>query len=290
MGQTHFSINELMNYDEVFFRDLSIAFIKNWRQKIWWFNRFTDKTILVIVPFYYSMTGDERFLLDAFVDDVVDKRVELNTDIIPRGHVTLTNITPNFSEIANPHTWIKSTVETEVETYRIISKVQAIPVTVSYDLEILVDSETDAMKCVAKILNTMQIYKFFDLEHKGIYTEAVMKMPENAEISVPREANMNSDTKISIKYSIEVKTHYPVVDLNWDGNLDSLLKLLGIDTTNLNDPNNPNNPANGGGGALEIQGNVDASGFGTAFHLANKKVNWSQTFNKLNVERPPDAE
>lgn len=289
MGQTHFSINELMNYDEVFFRDLSIAFIKNWRQKIWWFNRFTDKTVLVVVPFYYSMTGDERFLLDAFSDDVVGNRVELNTDIIPRGHVTMTGVAPNFSELANPHTWVKSTVETDAETYRIISKIMAIPVTVSYDLEILVDSEADALKCVAKIMNTIQIYKFFDLEHKGLYTECVMKMPENAEITVPREHNMSSDSKISVKYSIEVKTHYPVIDLNWDGNLDSMLKLLGLGEV-LDDPNNPNNPNNPNfTGAIELTGNVEASAFGTGFQLANKKVNWSLGFNKLNVERPPDT-
>jgi hypothetical protein len=126
------------------------------------------------------------------------------------------------------------------------------------------------------------------LEHKGIYTEAIMKMPESAEITMPREANMGSDGKISIKYSIEVKTHYPIVDLNWDGNLDTMLRMLGVDISDPNNPNNPNNPNFQGGGALEIHGNVDASAFGTAFYPANRKVNWNLGFNKLNVERPPE--
>ena len=277
MGQTQFGIDELMNYDSVYFRDLTIAFKKTWSQKIWWFNRFTDKTVLVTVPFYYSMTGDERFLYDAFVDDTVGKRVELNTDQIPRGHLVLTSIVPNFSELANPHTWLKSSVDTDAETFRIISKVMAIPITATYDLEILLDSETDIMKCVAKIMNTIQIFKFFDLEHKGIYVEAVMKMPEGTEITIPRENNMSSESKISLKYSIEVKTHYPVIDLNWDGNLNSLLTILGID------PNDPNLNS----GVIEIGNNIEANSFGTAYFPANKRVNWKWNINKLNVEILP---
>jgi hypothetical protein len=52
------------------------------------------------------MTGDERFLLDSFVDDIVSgdasgngRYVELNTDMIPRGHLTMTgfNISDEFA-------------------------------------------------------------------------------------------------------------------------------------------------------------------------------------------------
>ena len=270
MGQTHFKINDLFNYNEVFLRDITVAFIKNWQQKIWWLNRFKDENVLVTVPFYYSMTGDERFLLDSFVDDIVDKRAELNTDIIPRGHVTLTNVTPNFSEMANPHVWLKSHVDGQEETYRIMSKVVAMPMTLNYDCEIIVDSEIDAFKCAEKVLNTLQIYKFFDIEHKGIYVEAVLKLPENAEIKMPRDHNMSSDTSKSIKYSVEVKTYYPIVDLNWDGNLDSLKKLLGITPT---DPLQDST----------FHKNIDPNSFGTSFFLANKKVQWTNYINGLNL-------
>lgn len=273
MGQTHFNIDDLFNYHDVFFRDMTIAFIKNFRQKIWWFNRFSDKTVLVTVPFYYSMTGDERFLLDAFTDDVVDKRVELNTDIIPRGHTTINSITPNFSELANPHTWIKSQIETEDETYRIVSKVMAIPITVSFDVEILVDSEIDAFKCLSKVLNTLQIYKFFEFQYKGIFIEAVLKMPEGQDLTVPREQNLSSDSKKSVKYTVEVKTHYPVIDLNWDGNLDSLLAMLGL-----------TDPGAGNTNAITVSGNTEPNGFGSSVQLANKRVFWNQYFNRLNIE------
>lgn len=279
MGQTHFNIDDLFNYHDVFFRDMTIAFIKNFRQKIWWFNRFSDKTVLVTVPFYYSMTGDERYLLDAFTDDVVDKRVELNTDMIPRGHATINSITPNFSELANPHTWIKSQIETDDETYRIVSKVMAIPITVSFDVEILVDSEIDAFKCLAKVLNTMQIYKFFEFQYKGIFIEAVLKMPEGQDLTIPREQNLSSDSKKSVKYTAEVKTHYPVIDLNWDGNLDSLLAMLGI-----------TDPGPGNTGAITVSGNTEPNGFGSSVQLANKRVYWNQYFNRLNFEDEENAE
>ena len=86
-------IGERFNFEDVFFRDLTVCVLDTLEGEIKWVNRFTSGDRVVNVPFYYSMTGDERFLLDSFTDDVVSnsRYVDLNTDIVPRGHLTLTS-------------------------------------------------------------------------------------------------------------------------------------------------------------------------------------------------------
>ena len=84
-------IGEKFNMDNVFLRDLTTCVLFNLEGQLKWTNKFTSGDVNVEVPFYYSLVGDERFLLDSFQDDIASSNrfIELNTDIIPRGHVTL---------------------------------------------------------------------------------------------------------------------------------------------------------------------------------------------------------
>ena len=66
-------IGEKFNYDETFLRDLTICLLDTLEGRVKWVNRFTSGDVQVNVPFYYSLTGDDRFLLDAFTDDIVSQ-------------------------------------------------------------------------------------------------------------------------------------------------------------------------------------------------------------------------
>ena len=247
-----------LNFDDVYFRDLAKAVLGAYQDKIWWINDFTDEARLVTVPFYYSMTGDESFLLDAFVDDVPSERVELNTDIIPRGHVTITSVNAEFNKIRNPHVWMRSDLEHDDEMYSIYSKVKAIPMSTTFDVEIQLDSEIDIWKCYTKILDVFALYKYMDFQHRGIYIEAVFALPEGKEINMPREQDLGTDSTITIKFPVEVKSYYPAIDLGYNGSLKEFQKILG-------------------GEQLITEPGV----FGTHFFLANKRVNWLQYFHQL---------
>jgi hypothetical protein len=140
------------------------------------------------------MTGDERFLLDSFVDDIVSgdasgngRYVELNTDMIPRGHLTMTGFNIRSDEFANPNVWLRTVVENEVEIRKLLGKVRAVPVTVNYDLDILLSSELDIFKCSQAIMDTMWLYKFMYFEHNFMSIDAVILMPDTNGIDLVRE-------------------------------------------------------------------------------------------------------
>lgn len=204
-------IGQRFNFEDVFFRDLTVCVLDTLEGQIKWINRFSSGDVYVNVPFYYSLTGDERFLLDSFADDIVSENrfIELNTDLIPRGHLTMTGFNIKSDEFANPNVWLRMVVENEIEIRKVLAKVRAVPITVNYDLEILLSSEIDTFKCSQAVMDTLWLYKFMYFEYNFMNIDAVILMPDSSSIEMSREKNMSSDNNIKMKVSFTVETYYP---------------------------------------------------------------------------------
>jgi len=204
-------IGERFNFEDVFFRDLTICVLDTLEGEIKWVNKFSSGNVEVNVPFYYSLAGDDRFLLDSFSDDVVsnNRYVELNTDKIPRGHITLDSFDIRSDEFANPNVWLKMVVDKDDEIRKMITKVRAIPVSVKYNLSILLSSEIDVFKCSQAIMDTLWIYRFMYFEHNFMNIDAVMLIPDTNQVEIVREKNLTSDNTIKLSVAFEVQTYYP---------------------------------------------------------------------------------
>jgi len=204
-------IGQKFNFEDTYYRDLTVCVLDTLEGNIRWINRFSSGNTAVNVPFYYSLTGDERFLLDSFTDDVASENrfVELNTDMIPRGHITLKSFTIDSDEFANPNVWLRMVVENETEIRKVLTKIRAIPITVNYDLEILLANEIDIFKCSQAIMDTLWLYRFMYFEYNFMNIDAVILLPDNNTVDIAREKDMTSDNKIKLTVSFEVKTYYP---------------------------------------------------------------------------------
>jgi hypothetical protein len=204
-------IGDKFNMEDVFFRDLTVCVLDTLEGQVNWVNRFSSGDVNVNVPFYYSLTGDERFLLDSFSDDIVsnNRYVELNTDIIPRGHITLTSYDIRAEEFANPNVWLKMVIENQTQIRKMLTKVRAVPVTAKYDLVILLNSEIDTFKCSQAIIDTLWLYRFMYFEYNFMNIDAVMILPDSNQVEITREKNMTNDNTIKLSVSFEVQTYYP---------------------------------------------------------------------------------
>jgi len=253
-------IGDRFNFEDVFFRDLTVCVLDTLEGQVKWVNRFSSGDVFVQVPFYYSLTGDERFLLDSFQDDVVSENrfVELNTDIIPRGHLTMTGFNIKSDEFANPNVWLRMVVENEQEIRKVLAKVRAIPISVTYDLTITLSNEIDTFKCSQAIMDTLWIYKFMYFEHNFMNIDAVILMPDTNQIEMGREKNLTSDNNITLKASFTVETYYPAFrkdrisatgyPTSYGDSTDRDLNAYPIDSgfsSLFNQPPNSNNTVNG---------------------------------------------
>jgi hypothetical protein len=107
----------------------------------------------------------------------------------------------NSDEFANPNVWLRMVVENEAEIRKVLTKVRAVPITVNYDLEILLSSEVDIFKCSQAIMDTLWIYKFMYFEHNFMNIDAVILMPDSNSIEINREKNLTSDNPYNIIFA-----------------------------------------------------------------------------------------
>jgi hypothetical protein len=210
MADSLINFNNDFNFNNVFFRMLSISLARTLNRRIRWINYFKDEKICVTVPMYLKMIGSERFLLDSYLDDITDQRVELNTDIIPRGIIQPTSYSVVSDEFANPNIYIPKNTWLRDKYTKIITKVRAIPIRVSYDIEIKLDSERDIFKCSEKILDLFFNHFFFNMDFFGIKIDNVLELPDDRTIKFPDEIpGLDADTEKSLTFTLEVRSHYP---------------------------------------------------------------------------------
>jgi len=210
-------IDHVYNYDNLFIRTVSVALGKTLSSKIRWINHFEDHKYRVIVPFYYGFI-QEQFVIDTFVDDILGKRIELDTTQRPRGIIRLKSWNPVSSEFANPNQYLSQKAHVNNDIRNIVSKVRAIPVTINYDVEIFLANQGDAEKCMQKIMNQFFNFKFFRFEYFGLTIDANFQMPDSTNIEIsPDKVDFSQDDRYTkVTYSLEVKSYYPSFKVDVD--------------------------------------------------------------------------
>jgi hypothetical protein len=205
------NIDKEYNYDDNFIRMATISLAKVLTTKVRWINRWSDgKKIRVLIPFYTSFAGQERFMLDAFVDDIVGNRAELNADQKQRGVITFKGGSQKDDEFANPNQYLAKSTKLNNNFKDIISRTKAVPVSLNYDIIIKLDNEWEANICYTKLLDVLYNYRFFSISYFGIKIDAFFRLPSETGIEIPRETNLSTDNTITMKFSLEVVTYYPV--------------------------------------------------------------------------------
>jgi len=243
------------NYDNNYFRMILVALAKTLNRNIRWVYRFETGKKCVSLPFYSSMVGEQRFLLDSFVDDVTDQRVELNTDQKQRGVITLENWSPVSDEYANPNMYIPKTVKINKELKRIVTKVKAIPIQLTYNVEIHLASEGESYICYQKILDMLYNYYFFSMDYYGLKIDLVLQKPDDKTFELPRDIPVEGSRDKIIKIPLTVRCYYPSWKVDTDkldcgeniefenmkkvyykAYIHDMKRLRTLTTPNLNDP------------------------------------------------------
>lgn len=198
---------------DTFLRCLVAGFLAHLQGKVSWVNEFSSGPVDVVVPFYYSLTGSDRFIQDAFMDDAAGKRVENTTDVIPRGMVAMKSFNAKAAEFSNPNVPMLLTRTKDGTMERVIVDVKPIPVKITFEVKIRVDSEGDFFECWQRVMDTMWLYRSFSFEYQRLKVDADVSSPSDYEDPTIREFGLKDDNVLDMTLSMEVHTMYPVI--NW---------------------------------------------------------------------------
>lgn len=204
------------NTDNVHSRAVIIGLVNLLNSKIQFENVLSDTQVdVVTVPFFYSMTGDERFLQDFFLEwneCVHPKIADGNYDVIPRGVVQLTSNTINTS--AMTHRFVRGSYVKEVngqlQTFNAF--INSIPLTMSFTVNIETDTNLDAFKIQQTIIETFYKTQVFSVSYKGFRVPCQVGFPEDYGIEKTFEFSYGDNEVIKMSFNLELETYQPVTD------------------------------------------------------------------------------
>jgi len=206
------------NSDDVYFRALIVGVLNFFMDKleIWTIEDGVRKNHNV--PFYYNASGDERFMQDIFLQHTLndcynEKVTDANTDIIPRGHITLESSSIIASSMSNRFVRGSFTEEQEdgtLKTYN--APINHIPLETSFTVEMESDSFIMTFKLIEKIISTFYKSHGFRFIYKGHILEGMLAFPEDVNMENSYEFSFGDDTSKKINFSISVESTFPVID------------------------------------------------------------------------------
>lgn len=243
------SYNEKYNSDDSVIRHLIIGFLADLNNKVYFYRQLeANRRVVIDVPFYYSITGDDEFLRDAFLfstpvgpDCVPNKAyADGNYESIPRGVANLTSIQIDSSKLVNRRNRGQYTrLDENGSMQGYTAEFEMIPITMEFDIEIIVSSQLDALKITEMLVKKMYKSNYFNVEvghlNEGTYKLAsYYAMPDDYAQERPIEYTFDGKNKYKITMPVELNSFLPAFDLG-DGY--DLSDVLRGDNQGENDPN-----------------------------------------------------
>lgn len=167
------------------------------------------------VPWFFNQSGDERFMQDfytMYAQCVPPKPVDGNFDFIPRGIVSYTGSAIDSGRITTRYvqgTYVKE-IDNKLEQF--VSFLYSIPLNVSFDLELWIDTYTTALKIEQQLREVFYKNKTYYVYYKGLRVGCTAGFPEQVGIEKKIEYSFEENNKIKLRFSLEVEAYQPVFD------------------------------------------------------------------------------
>ena len=220
---------EKYNVDEVFLRGIIVGLLRNLNEKVTYTQINQQQQVLqVYIPFFYSMSGDESFLQDFYLDyidcDGNSPFAEGNYDIIPRGVVTLTGVNIDTASITNGFVRATYNVEDLQGNMKSFSSyTSSIPLSMSFEVKLRADTLLDTFKIFQSVIQVFYKVFSFNVEFGGMRIPVQVGFPEQYPNDKQLEFSyLNTQKYIETSFTIQVETYYPQKDLETErfrGNL-----------------------------------------------------------------------
>jgi hypothetical protein len=184
-------------------------------EKISFRNVISDtETKLVNVPFFYNFSSDERFVQDYFQSwsDCTPQLIEGNYDPIPRGSLVIASVNVQSSNQTSRFVRGNFVREEEGELVRYNSYLNSIPISMTFTVDVMVDTSIDAFKVTQSIIQVFYKTLVFRVNFGGVVIPSQAGFSENYDIQKLVEYTYGDDTKIHIKFDLEVETYFPIFD------------------------------------------------------------------------------
>jgi hypothetical protein len=216
--------NVKFNKDDSVVRHLIVGLLADLNNKVYFYRQLENmERVEVDVPFYYAISGDADFLKDNFLFLTRDGlnctpdgiKADANYDVVPRGVLNFTSLAIDSGSLINKGirgSYTKMNESGAMEGYN--SEFTMIPITIGFDVEIIVSSQLDIFKVTERIIKRLYKSNQYNVEvgdlNEGTYRlPAYYAMPEDYSVERPVEFSFDSNEGYKVTFSLEVNSFIP---------------------------------------------------------------------------------
>ena len=206
--------NQEYNRDNVVLRYIIVALLAELREKVFYYNQLDeDTTQKVQVPFYYSVTGNERLLLDVFKFGTAENDEAIGDyDVVPRGVIQLTGVSIDSGSMTNKFT--RASFVRNIGGYlkTLMLDTAYIPLVMTFDTTVVCSSNLEMLKVTESLMSRLYKTTRFQVDLGMFRVEASVALPEDYTQNKLFEYGLNDKKEFTVTFSLEVKSFLPVFD------------------------------------------------------------------------------
>ncbi len=206
--------NQEFNKDNTILRYVIVATLAELRDKVFYYNRIDEDTLQRInVPFYYSVTGNERFLMDNFVyDAITDGKAVGDYEVVPRGVLQLSSLAIDSGSATNK--FIRGEFVREVygklKTFSVDTNF--LPLNMTFGVTVVCSNNLEMLKVTESILSKLYKTTTYSVDLGMFRVQASMAVPEDYSQDRLFEFALNDKKEFNVTFDIEVKSFVPVFE------------------------------------------------------------------------------
>ncbi len=199
------SYNAEFNSDGVLLRYIIIALLEELRNKIYYYNHVDGINVKNHVPFYYSVTGQERFLLDTFLFDAQDQGKAIGDyEKVPRGVLQLESSAIDSSSLINKYvrgTFLKE-YDGVLKTFSL--NTQLIPIKLNFQVDVIVSNNLELFKIYEALVSTLYKNANFYVDMGGFKVQSGINLPEDLSMEKQFDFSFTDKKEFKVSFSLEV--------------------------------------------------------------------------------------
>jgi hypothetical protein len=206
--------NQEFNKDNTILRYVIVATLAELRDKVFYYNRIDEDTLQRInVPFYYSVTGNERFLMDNFVyDAIADGKAVGDYEVVPRGVLQLSSLSIDSGSQTNK--FIKGEFVKEVcgnlRTFALDTNF--LPLNMTFGVTVVCSNNLEMLKVTESILSKLYKTTVYSVDLGMFRVQASMAVPQDYSQEKLFEFGLNDKKEFNVTFDIEVQSFVPVFE------------------------------------------------------------------------------
>ena len=206
--------NQEYNKDNTILRYMIVALLAELKDKVYYYNQIDEDTLKKIpVPFFYSITGDGRFLMDNFLFDAEAKGKAIGDyETVPRGIIQLTGISIDSGNQTNKFARGEFVSEWDGILKTFSLETNFLPLKISFDCTVVCSSNLEMLKVTESLMSKLYKNNLFQVDLGMMRVQGSFAVPEDYSQNRLFEFQLNDKKEWSVTFPIEVSSFMPVFE------------------------------------------------------------------------------